>query len=252
VAEEPRWEEEMLEDLAGALVFPATPDIRGAVLARLHSPERQERARVTRLALTVTAAVVLVAAAVITFSGDAREAVADFLGLSVEGERIEVLPTPAGGVSPTALPTPRPGTAALEGFAQRVARGDVTTRLVLPASLGEPRGYYTVSGLPGLVIVDYGAVQVWEFPYEGDYFIGKGIEGQGNVVQELSIDGHKAYWVSGGQRLVTVNNAAGTPIAGTQRTVTANALLWSADGLYRRIEGAGTLEEALELAGEMR
>jgi hypothetical protein len=101
-------------------------------------------------------------------------------------------------------------------------------------------------------VVDCGAIQIWEFPYTEDYFIGKGVVGGGDVVQELTVDGHKAYWVSGGSRLFSVNNAAGTPIAGTRRIVSANALLWSADGLFRRIEGAETLEEALKLAAEMR
>ena len=245
----------MLEEMGRSMVFPPTPDLRTGVLARLAPEPVRERPAFGRMALAGAGVVVAVAAAVTVASNDAREAVADFLGLGVRGERIERLPTPAPGVTATALPSPATGTAGIEGIATRVTRAEVIaagTNLVLPASLGEPSGYYAVFGAPPVFVVDYGSIQIWEFPYEEDYFLGKGIIGGGTLVQELRIDGHKAYWVAGGYRIVTVNNPAGTPIAGTQRTVTANALVWAADGLFRRIEGAGTLEEALELAAEMR
>jgi len=255
VAEELRWEEEMVQELARSMAFPPTPDLRAGVLARLEPVARRPAPPFARFALAGLAALVLAAALTIAISNDARDAVADFLGLAVEGERIEVLPTPAAGFSPTPLPTPLPISTTLETIAQPTTREEVAgggLDLILPASLGEPRAYYRVFGTPNVVVVDYGAVQIWEFPYQGDYFIGKGIIGGGDVVREVLVDGHKAYWVSGGARIVTVNNSAGTPVAGTQRTVTANALLWAADGLYRRIEGAGTLEEALLLAAEMK
>ena len=245
----------MLEEMGRSMVFPPTPDMRAGVLARLAPEPVRQRPTFGRMALAGAGVVVAVAAAATFASNDAREAVADFLGLGVRGERIERLPTPAPGVTATAVPTPETGTAGIEGIATRVTRAEVIaagTSLVLPASLGEPSGYYAVYGAPPVFVVDYGHIQIWEFPYEEDYFLGKGIIGDGTVVQELLVDGHKAYWVSGGLRVVTVNNSDGSPIAGTQRSVTANALLWSADGLFRRIEGAGTLEEALELAAEMR
>ena len=89
-------------------------------------------------------------------------------------------------------------------------------------------------------------------PYEGDYFIGKGLVGGGENVEEVEVNGNPGYWVSGGERLVSVRSSSGAVVSGTQRTVTASALLWSAEGLYSRIEGAGSLKAAMELAAEMR
>jgi hypothetical protein len=144
---------------------------------------------------------------------------------------------------------------ALETIATRVSRSEAEqrSRIILPASLGEPDAYYALQeGLP-IVVIDYGQVQIWEMEYFADeYFIGKGIVGEGTVVEEVTVNGKPGYWVAGGERIVTVNRSDGTPVAGTQRTVSANALLWAEDRLYRRIEGAGTLEEAMKLAGEMR
>ena len=253
MAEELRWEEAMLEETARSMVFPPTPDLRDRVLAGIEAPA-QRAPGFGRFALAGLAALAAAALLVTVISRDAREAVADFLGLAVRGERIEVLPTPPAGATATAVPTPAGSAGDIERIATVRTRAEVAasgTHLVLPASLGEPKGYYSVFGAPSVYVVDYGDIQIWEFPYEGEYFIGKGIVGEGTVVQELQVDGHKAYWVSGGLRVVTVHGPAG-PIVGTQRSISANALVWSADGLYRRIEGAGTLEEALKLAAEMR
>lgn len=255
MAEETRWDEGMLEELGRTMVFPASPDLRGAVLAQLSASGERGPAPRTRLVLAGAVAVVLAAAVVITLSREARDAVADFLGLAVEGERIEVLPTPPAGVTATPFPSPLPVQSQLDRFARQVMPDEAAVTLGLPlrlpGSLGEPRAFWAIAGGPGIVIADYGEVQVWEMRYTGEYFIGKGIVGGGTVVQQVDVDGSTGYWVSGGERVVSVAGASGTPVASTQRTVTANALLWSADGLYRRIEGAGTLEEAMRLAREM-
>lgn len=257
MAEDTRWEEGMLQDLARAITFPPEPDIRSAVLARIakESP-RAVQTPAWRFAFAAVAVVIAVAVFTAIVSRDARDAVAGFLGLAVEGERIEVLPTPPAGMTATPFPTSASADPNdFELFARKVTAGEAAIHagpLQLPASLGEPDALYSVTGGPNIVIADFGAVQVWQMPYTGDYFIGKGIHGGGTVVQEVRVNGHPGYWVSGGERLVSVTSATGNVLIGTQRVVTANALLWSADGLYHRIEGAGTLEEAMRLAGEIR
>ncbi len=121
----------------------------------------------------------------------------------------------------------------------------------LPASLGEPRGFYVLLDGPTVIVADYEKVQVWEFPL-GTALIGKmiGVDG-GAVVSTVRVNGADGYWISGGKRVVAVLDPQGTPIARTQRTTGANALVWAAGGLYRRIEGAETLEDALRIAAEM-
>jgi hypothetical protein len=246
-----RWEESLVEELAGAMVYPETPDMRAAVLSRVNQGQAVRPGVAWRLGLASAAVVAIVFALVVMVSRDARDAVAEFLGLAVEGEVIEILPTPHPGATATPFPTP----VALETIATRVSRSEAEqrSRILLPASLGEPDAYYALQeGLP-IVVIDYGQVQIWEMEYFADeYFIGKGIVGEGTVVQEVSVNGKPGYWVAGGERIVTVKGRDGSPVAGTQRTVSANALLWAEDRLYRRIEGAGTLEEAMKLAGEMR
>lgn len=255
MAEELHWEESMLENLAHAVAFPPTPDLRAAVLARLEAPRpRSAWPSAWRFAAAGAAIALLVLIGVTALSRDVRDAVAGFLGLRVEGEQIELLPTPPAGTTPTPFPTPASGTLQFSTFAREVSRAEALASgvpLRLPQSLGEPARYWRMNSGPGLVIADYGDIQVWLMRYEGDYFIGKGIVGGGEVIHEVEVNGAPGYWVRGGERVVSVRSASGTVVAGTTRTVTAAALIWSEDGLYTRIEGAGSLEDALRLAAEM-
>ena len=245
------WESEMLEDLARAVTYPATPDLERAVVARLGGAGRPRAVRPWRMALGGLAAAVVAFALVLAASKDARDAVADFLGLAVEGERIEVLPAAPAGTTPTPLPTP----VALDRIARKVSLAEAAAAAgfepVLPATLGEPAAVYLV-GSPETIVADYGAIQVWQFELSDEMFIGKGLTGGGDVVAPVTVNGKPGYWITGGERSVTVRRADGTPVAGTMRTVVENALVWADGGLYRRIEGPGTLEEAMAIAEAMR
>lgn len=247
---EPRWEDVLVEELARALTYPETPDLRAGVAARLDGTQ-PEHPRSLNWAFAAVAFALVVAAVVVSVSHDAREAIAGFLGLAVEGERIDILPTPAPGRTATPFPTPAP----LESFAQPISRTEAEARipLVLPSSLGEPVKFYALSENLPVTIADYGSVQVWLGVYFADeYFAAKGIVGGGTVVENVQVNGRPGYWVSGGERIVSILRADGTPVSGTQRTLTANALIWVEDRIYRRIEGAETVEQALALAAEMR
>lgn len=248
-----RWEVTLLEDLGPRMRYPVTPDMAsrvGNALARpAKAPVRRGRLRAAGLA----AAALLVAAVVtVVVSRDARDAVASFLGLGVAGERIEVAPTPRPGETPSALPSSRP----FPSYGERVDRADAAMLAGfeprLPASLGEPAGYYALLDTQQVIVADYGALQIWEFRLEAAS-IGKLIGVEGPVeVTPVDVGGAPGYWIRGGKRIVTVANAQGTPVAGTRRVTESNALVWAAGGLYRRIEGAASLEQALGLAAEMR
>lgn len=245
------WEMEMLEDLARAITYPATPDLERAVLPRLGTVRTARAFPFWRLAMGGLAAAAVAVALVLVASKDVRDAVADFLGLAVEGERIEGLPTAPAGTTPTPFPTPVP----LDRMARRVTLAEAAAAAgfepVLPTNLGVPAAVY-VLGSHETIVVDYGAVQVWEFELADEIFVGKGVTGGGNVVAQVNVNGKPGYWITGGERILTIMGADGTPVAGTTRTVVENALVWADGGLYRRIEGPATLEEAQAIAESMR
>ena len=255
MADEARWEAPLLDDLARSVAFPRTPDLWPGVAAKLAAapPVAEARPAYRRLVLAGGLAILAASALTLGLWAEAREAVADFLGLAVEGERIEVLPTPAPGATSTPLPSP----VTLEQTASRISRDDAARRLgfepVLPASLGEPRAFYAVPvATPPVVVADFGHIQVWQFPLEGGIFIGKGVPaGGGTVVAEVTVNGVPGYWIEGGPRVVEVIGRDGTPVAGTRRTVLAESLVWAQDGVYLRIEGTVSRADALALAAEM-
>ncbi len=245
------WELDMLQEFARSLPYPPTPDIAARVTARLDTPAGTQRPAWRTLAAAAVVAMVVFAAAM-AVSRDVRDAVADFLGLAVEGERIERLPTPAGGVGATPLPTP----VELEQIAREVTFAEAERLARFPLATQpdrQPESIYLLepAGAPVVVILRYADFDLWQFQTNGSPGLGKGIV-DGTVVRETTVSGHRAYWIQGAERLVWFVNDEGTPIAGTQRTVLAPTLLWH-DGLrYLRIEGISDEAAAVAIAEQMR
>jgi hypothetical protein len=194
------------------------------------------------------AVLALAFAITLTASKGARDAVAGFLGLAVEGERIEVLPTPL----PDSLPTPFPSPVEIEHFATPVTLEEATLRAgfeparvpsleALEVYLLEP------SGAAPVVILRYPGFDLWQFQTSGQPDFGKGVI-SGRIVEETTVAGHPAYWIEGGERLVSFLDDNGQPIAGTQRTVLAPALIWHDGERYLRIEGIPTRQAAVAIA----
>jgi hypothetical protein len=252
---EPRstaWEEAVLERLAPAIVYPATPNLLPPVLRRLGEPtpaSTHGKAVLRRVALA--AAVLLVAFGLaLTVSRETREAVADFLGLGVAGERIETLPTPAPGVTPTALPTPP----RLDDIATRITLDQAAVRLgfavAKPAGQGEPTAVYTLNApADTVVILRYPGFDLWEFATDQGFILKKGFSG---TAVENAVNGATAYWIQGGVRILSFVDASGKEVAGTQRSTVGSALLWSRNGKYYRIEGVADLESAKRIAGTVQ
>ncbi len=249
---EPRaiaWEESVLERLAPAVAYPATPNLLPAVRQRLseQSPaSRRENAVLRRVAV---AAVVFLVAFGLTLivSRETREAVADFLGLGVAGERIEQLPTPAPGVTPTALPTPP----RLDDIARRITLEQAAQRLgfaiAKPAGQREPTAVYTLNApADTVVILRYTGFDLWEFATDQGFILKKQIGG--SSLTETTVNGAPAYWIGGGTRVLSFVDASGSEVAGTQRSTVGSALLWSRNGRYYRVEGVVDLESAKRIA----
>ena len=249
------WEEELLLAAADRAAFPATPDIAGAVRERLSTVRQDKRGPFPALALrmAMVAAVVAVAASLaLAVSRDVRHAVADFLGLGVQGEVITRLPTPAPNVTPTPLPTPQN----IESFATPVTASEAATALgfapVVPAGAGDPLQIYLVNYSGARVaVLHYSTFDLWEEDsgiFEKSLqFVGKGLPEQ-TVLEQLTINARPAYWIRGGAHLVTFSGADGKPVAGSQRTVLTDTLVWRGAAINYRLEGDLDRSAALALA----
>jgi hypothetical protein len=252
---EPRaiaWEESVLERLAPAVAYPATPNLLPAVRQRLAEQRPASRRDNAVLRRVAVAAVVFLVAFGLTLivSRETREAVADFLGLGVAGERIEQLPTPAPGVTPTALPTPP----RLDDIARRITLDQAAVRLgfavAKPAGQGEPTAVYTLNApADTVVILRYTGFDLWEFATDQGFILKKGFSG---TAVENAVNGATAYWIQGGVRILSFVDASGKEVAGTQRSTVGSALLWSRNGKYYRIEGVADLESAKRIAGTVQ
>lgn len=255
------FEQDLLPSAAAAFPYPATPDLRAGV--RLKLATRKPATARPWLQRGLVAAVVAVIAALVTLtsSREVRDAVADFLGLAVEGEQVRILPTPAPGETPTPFPAPQP----LEAYATPTtllgARSLLGFEPRLPADEGEPRGVYTIQYLGvSVLVLDYERFALWQFR---DLLAEKGVFDKSvagvfdkgivdktvRSVAETSVNGRPAYWISGGPHFVRFVAPDGTPVAGSARTVERDTLIWrGASGTNYRLEIDGALEEALTIA----
>jgi hypothetical protein len=172
-----------------------------------------------------------------------RSAVADFFG--IRGEKIERLPSPPPGTTATPFPTPtgidnfgRPSTLGdaqrILGFAPELARGD------------EPEAVYLVQfGAATVAVLRYDGFDVWQSRDTG--LFEKGLPASA-LLREFTIDGNPAAWISGGHHIVSYTDAEGTPVAGSQRTVDRNTLVWSTATTNYRIETDLPLDDAIVIA----
>jgi hypothetical protein len=273
--------EEALADLAASLEFPPTPDLAGAVAARLdQAPARRpaaparRRGRVAGLAgligrsgwrrLAVAGlAAVLLAAAVLVASPGTREAVARRLGL--RGVGVEL-----GGPPPPTVTT-RPGERLDLGLGERVtleeARRRVGFPVLVPGADGfrqpaavfvdqavPPGGrvdlvYRARPGLPASPFTDVGLL-VTEFRGQPTPEFLKKVTTLG-MVEEVTVGGEPGYWFSGEPHFFSYRDAAGN-LRDEQTRLAGNTLVWQRGELTLRIEGELSRQEALRIAESMR
>ncbi len=247
----PGWEQRLLERSAAELAYPPAPALASAVLARITAgPERTPlRARPIALAIGAVVALLLGLSGWLLVSRDLREAVADFLGLAVENERITILPPPPAGTTVTPFPTPqRPGAFATPVSAAAAAAA-LPAGVFLPPGHGEPRAYYLVRYLEQLVLIlEYETFDLWEAGpavFEKGFVFSKGV----TILEELTVGGRPAYWLDGGGHIVRVLDSEGKEVAGSVRTVEGKTLVWrGAERNYRLETLALTKEQALAIA----
>ena len=240
------FEQQLLERASAQFAYPPTPDLRARVAASIgqtrfdagRSPRRFTAAPL--LAAAAAMAVIALSAAVAVPSS--RSAIAEFFG--IEGERVERLPTPPPGTSATPLPTP----AGIDQLATPVSLSAAEAAIgftpPLPAG-GAPDALYLVNYGGPVVVLHYDRYELWESKNTG--FFQKGLPASA-VLHEFTIDGNPAAWISGGNHIIEYREASGTPVAGSQRTVGRNTLVWSTPNANYRIETDLSEAEAVAIA----
>jgi hypothetical protein len=240
----------MLETLvvraAAAQTYPPTPAMRARVVAKIsRQPDTQPRSPQFSLAMALGGAVVVAVAVVLAVPGS-RSAVADFFG--IEGSRVGRLPTAAPGTTAT----PFPAVSELPPNAVVVSLDEAEEILGfvpgLPDGYGEPEEIFVADyGDQSAAILRYDGFDLWQTAPRGEIIFGKGLP-EGVDLTELTVDGRPAYWVEGGEHVVSVFDEDDRLLPGSERTVARNTLILNTGHALYRIETDATLDEAVAIA----
>ncbi len=242
------FEAQVLRPLAARTAYPLTPQLRARVLAAVvarAAPAPERRPWVPRAALALVAGAMLVLGLAVALAvPGSRSAIADFFG--IEGSRIEILPTPQPGVTPTPFPTP----AGIESYATPASLEVAATAAgftpALPAGAGRPRGVYLVDyGEPPVVVLDYDRFDLWESRTVG--FFGKGVPPE-LIIRDFTIKGQPATWISGGNHIVRFVDESGKEVVASVRTVDRNTLVWQTPFAFYRLETDLPEADAIRIA----
>ena len=209
--------ERFLERIAATAAYPATPALRTR-------PSR-------RPALAVAAIVMIGLGLIIALAvPNSRSAIAEFSG--VEGSKVERLPTPAPGVTPTPLPIPADPASLATPVSLEEASRRVEFQPARPRGKGEPTAVFVATyGSESVVILRYADFDLWEMRAR-DVFFGKGVP-TGVVLRDTSVAGRPAHWIEGGPHTVRLFDDRGE-FPGSERTVARDTLIWRTDfALYR-------------------
>jgi hypothetical protein len=241
-----------LRDLGEHLDYPAAPHLATAVRRRLAEPAGVVPRR--RVVVSSATAAVLFALSVLGFWAPAREAVADLFGLR--------------GVLFSREPSPvRPGEGLQLGQTVSLdeARGRVDFPLRIPSRFGAPDAVHVDEAAPETVVslvyrprdtlpeVRSTGVGLLLSQFRGRFdaaVMGKFL-GPGSVVEAVSVDGHRGFWLPEPAHVVLYLDRQGDIREDTAR-LTANVLLWEADGVIHRLESRLGKDEMLTIAASVR
>jgi hypothetical protein len=228
-----------LRDLATEIEFPATPDLRGAVAARLGAlPGRSWwRWTVGRALMLAALAVLLLAAAAV---------------LVLPGLRIIPVQTiPTASVPADALAT-------------RLALGErvplETVEAALPSALGDPDEAYSSRGGEVVSLVYASRAELPELADTGIGLLVQQINGSlererveklvvefGVTVTPVEVAGVPGFWIDGPPHLIRYTGPAGEERAEMTRLV-GDTLVWQRGDVLYRIESGLGLERTLRIA----
>jgi hypothetical protein len=187
----------------------------------------------------------------LVLSPQAREAVADLLGVAgIEIQFRPELEEPVGAGLGLGVRM------SLEEAAETV---DFTVSI--PDQLGEPDGVYLSEGRINMVWPDGGSL-----PAAGDTGVGllytqfhsDGVDdtfvkslGPESVVIPTEVAGWSGFWIEGDPHVISIEDASGRRVVETLR-LAGNVLMWETDEVTHRLETMLGLDDALGIAESMR
>jgi hypothetical protein len=238
--------ERLLALTAESVEYPATPDLRAAVVSRAARVDAAGVRRGWRPSFALAA--VLIAVLVAAFAvAPSREAIGRFFG--VEGSKIEVQPTALPGSTATQLPpVPAGAYQGLRPVALEELRGMMPFRVAVPDTGQTLRQSYFVSyGNQPVAVLSYEAFDLWQTQLRQEAFFAKGIP-QDAILIETEVDGETATWLSGPPHMVTYYAGPNQAIQQSLRTVERSTLIWRTNAAFYRIETDLPMEDAIRIA----
>jgi hypothetical protein len=268
--------ERALTGLGRHVEFPATPDLAAAVVRRVQEPKRSSIFSWSwPRALAVAAVVVLaVAGAALLASPEARQAVADRLGIgAVSVVHVPEVPTPEPSPRPAVVPTPEPSRfptpspvpGAGLGLGTRVSLDEARARFgaaVLVPDLSAPDAIYVMPnevtlvyaprpGLPASAQTRGLGLIMTQFRASIDQtLLGQKGLGPNTRLEEVQIAGKRGLWIDGAPHLFL--RATGGVIRDYPPRLAGNTLLWEQDGVTFRLESALDRDAAIRIAESVR
>jgi hypothetical protein len=255
--------EEQLAALGRELAWPPTPALAAGVRSRITIQPRVLRAPWYQSRWALAAAALIIAAAALLAYNPTREAIADWINVHVFFQRVNVLPTPSPQPpGPLGERLGLGGRSTLAGAQQQVK-----WHIAIPASLGSPDEVYlqlppggaplgevtlVYSTRPGIPVSGETGVAVLITEARGgmsDQFFGKML-GPGTTLEEVTVGGHRGFWVAGSPHMFVFLDAEGVVRGETMRLAT-NTLILDEGGTVVRIEGNLTKAQAIEIAASL-
>jgi hypothetical protein len=243
--------EQALVSAGRSIRYPPTPPLA----VRVRGGQASSR-RFALLPQWVAPAVIAlaVALALLLAFPDTREALAQFLGLRTI-RIIPVTPTVTTG-TPVANPTVAGSSQCCE---TTLAEAETKSRFKFLLPPGESPSRVFLQELPEFGSGAQQVILIFGDPasprmtvYEAtDFLYGKLVSG-GTVVEETTVKGERALWLSGAPHVLIYLDPIGRAQFDVERSVAANTLAWETGNVTYRIETNLSKEEAIRFAESLR
>jgi hypothetical protein len=252
--------EQQLSNLGRAIEWPATPRLT----VDMSLPAKRQWFSLPpawgRPLAVAVAALLIVAIALVAYT-PSRTAIASWINLHVNIQRVQQLPTPSplpSGTLGSNLGLGLPYT--LDG-AQKL----VKWRITIPSDLGPPDATYVrtlpaggevtlvYTHAPGIPVAGETGVAVLVTEVQGvvraDYFAK--MLGSDATIEEVTVGGRPGYWVSGQPHIFMFQDANGQPYPDTLRLATNTLIYDSGNGTITRIEAYTSKDRAIQIANSL-
>lgn len=264
-----------LADLGTRIAWPAPPDLRAPVLARMARPRRTPWWRIAASPrygyAPVLATIAIALLAVLAFSPEARATATDILRLrGVEIFRGPV-PSPSPSRSPGSILTPTPFPSA--GLGVLVSLDEAKSRagypVVVPADpiLGAPDEVYlrAVPGStavsfvyrerPGIPVSAQAGVAAIVTEFAGatvdENFFGKVLD-RTTTLEKVTVNGQPGFWIQGTPHFFFYQASPPGNVQQETLRLAGNTLIWTQGALLLRLEAQVDQATAIRIAQSVR